>query len=368
MPHRERRGCEGDEQEPDRQRPLQAGSATDQPRERPGEEQGDRAGQEVQAALGRAGIEAVVDEALHAKRQVVRSLDEIRDEDERAEHREAGDERRQVREQHLPHDHHPHVHHRLGNAQLGEHPGDEEREGEEGEPERSARRPAPILSLRQRDEHADEATGEQRRPDEVDARRRLDRRLRHVAVHEHGGGGDVGRADDEEPAPREVIDDQPREHDPEAPADAEDRGDQPDRDSDLLARELVADDPVAEREDCRAAALQCAPRDQHPDVPGQGGAHGACQEEQERDQQHALLAVLVTEFSQDRRGYGRDEQEDRQHPGDPLGGRVEVALQRRQRRDHHRLLQGVCDPGEGQDRERDVVVLPSRLHRRNVPV
>ena len=41
------------------------------------------------------------------------------------------------------------------------------------------------------------------------------------------------RADDEDPAPRELVDDQAGEDEPEAAADAEHRGDQADRRADL---------------------------------------------------------------------------------------------------------------------------------------
>ena len=116
MPQRQRRGCPGDEHQPGREWPLRAGSAADQTCKRAREQQGDRARQQIKPRLRRARIEAVVHEALDAERQSVRCLDEVRDEDERPEHGEAGDKRGQVREEHRPHRHHPHVDHRLGHA------------------------------------------------------------------------------------------------------------------------------------------------------------------------------------------------------------------------------------------------------------
>src|SRR5215203_5095352 len=41
--------------------------------------------------------------------------------------------------------------------------------------------------------------------------------------------------------------------------------------------------------------------DQRPEVPGEGGAEAAGQEEPEADQQHPLLAELVAEAAEDRR-------------------------------------------------------------------
>jgi hypothetical protein len=75
-------------------------------------------------------------------------------------------------------------------------------------------------------------------------------------MHQDRGDRDRDRAEDEQPAPREVIDDQAGKDDSEAAADAEDSRDQADPDADLLARELVADDPEAQRKDRRAEALK----------------------------------------------------------------------------------------------------------------
>jgi hypothetical protein len=154
--------------------------------------------------------------------------------------------------------------------------------------------------------------------------------------------------------------DQAGEDDPEAAADTEDRRQQPDPDLDLVRRELVADDAEAQREDGAPCAGERAESDQRADVPGERAADRAEQEDRERNDEHALLAVLVSELAEQR---GRDrgrQQEDRQHPGRPGGARVELLLEGRERREDHRLLQSEGRPGHGQDRQRQVVVLPSR--------
>jgi hypothetical protein len=181
-------------------------------------------------------------------------------------------------------------------------------------------------------------------------------------LNEEDGDRDPQGADDEEPAPREVVDDQSGEDDPEPAADPEYRRDQTDRDTDLLARKLVADDPVAEREDGRAGALKGTPGDQRPDVPGGSRADRADQEQRQRDDEQPLFPVLVAELAEDRSRNGRHEQEDREHPGDPSRRGVELTLQRRQSRDDHGLLQRERDPGQREDRERHVVVLALDFH------
>jgi hypothetical protein len=225
-----------------------------------------------------------------------------------------------------------------------------------------ARCPAPALAFRKGDQQRDEPSRHERRADEVDSRQCLHRRLGDEALDENPCDRDRHSPDEEEPSPGEVVDDQSREDDAEASANAEDGGDEPDRHPDFLTRKLVSDDSVAEREDRRTGALKCSPGDQRPDVPGCAGADRADEEDRERDEEETFLAVLVAELPEDRRCNGRDEQEDREHPGDPGRRRVQVVLQRRQRRDDHRLLKRVRDPGQGEDRERDVVVLPLVFH------
>src|SRR6266508_4080510 len=67
--------------------------------------------------------------------------------------------------------------------------------------------------------------------------------------------------------PPEVSDDHAGQHEPEAAADPEHGRYEPDRNADLLARELVANDPEAEREDGSAGTLNRACADESPDVP-----------------------------------------------------------------------------------------------------
>src|SRR4029450_8922254 len=91
------------------------------------------------------------------------------------------------------------------------------------------------------------------------------------------------RADDEQPAPAEVVDDHAREGKAEPAADAEYRRDGADRRPNLLRRELVLDDREGEREDRGAATLEDPEPDQHADVPGEDRADAAREEDAEAD-------------------------------------------------------------------------------------
>ena len=71
----------------------------------------------------------------------------------------------------------------------------------------------------------------------------------------------IDRAEPEDPVVGGVVDQQAADDEARAAADAERRRDQADARADALARELVADDPEAQREDAAADALQHAAGD-----------------------------------------------------------------------------------------------------------
>ena len=70
---------------------------------------------------------------------------------------------------------------------------------------------------------------------------------------------------------------------------------------DLLARELVADDPEGEREDRAADALDRAPATSITDRVTTRGDERAEREHDEHDDEHAVLAEHVAEPPEDRR-------------------------------------------------------------------
>ena len=188
-----------------------------------------------------------------------------------------------------------------------------------------------------------------------------DRRLGHETVHERDRESDGDRAEQEEQAPREVVDDHAREDDPEAAADAEHGREQADPDLDLLGRELVADDREAEREERAAGARDDAECDQRPDAPRERCSKAAGEEEPEADEQHPLLPELVAQLAEDRGRHRSGDEESGQHPRRPGGARAELLLERPERREDHRLLQRERGAGERQDPEGDVVVLAVRV-------
>ena len=150
------------------------------------------------------------------------------------------------------------------------------------------------------------------------------------------------------------------EHDPETAADRENRRDERDPVRNALARELVADDPVGEREDRACGALN-DPRDEHEaDRRRKPGDRRPDRQQNEHDDERALLAEHVAETAGDRREHRSAEEIRRQDPPGSLGARVEIALDRQQRRRNERLEQRVRNRRDGEQRERDVVVRACR--------
>ena len=180
-----------------------------------------RAGQQVEAGHGRGRPEAVAEPLGYLVGQPPRRLHEPRDEDERPEHREAGDECRDVRQQHRPLREHADVDQRFVDVEL-EHDPEHGADGRESEqPEHRRRRPSPALALGEREQERDQHDGHQHRAGHVDARSRAHGRFGDESAHEHDRDRDPDRPDNEEPAPARVVDDHARQDEPEAAADAE---------------------------------------------------------------------------------------------------------------------------------------------------
>ena len=226
------------------------------------------------------------------------------------------------------------------------------------------RRPAPGGALADRDEQADEPSGEQQRGRPGDASVALP-----GSVGYHEVGGDPARHDDherdpEQPVVGEVLEDRSGEHDPEHAA-ASEHGRHPRRPARHVAPvELVADDPEGEREDRPAEALH-RPRDDHH---GEGGGERSDEDAErecgERGQEDPSTTEHVAEPARERRRDGRREQERGEDPRRAGRGRVEPELERRERRDDQRLHERVAAAGEDEDAEeqaaarRTVAALP----------
>jgi hypothetical protein len=165
-------------------------------------------------------------------------------------------------------------------------------------------------------------------------------------------------------------DEQAGDDEPDAATDAEHGRDRPDARRDLLARELVADDPDGEREDAAAEAGDRAPGDHDDQRVGQRGDDRAAAEQAQADEQPALLAVHVAEAADDRRGHRGGQQEGRQQPGRVGRVAAELALDGRHRRHDHRLGQRVRQGGAGEHQQRATGVrvedaVGARAHRRS---
>ena len=204
-------------------------------------------------------------------------------------------------------------------------PAGEDDDAEREQAERAPVEPAPLVGARDREQRRREADGEHERAADVDAAGGADGRLGDEELGRDRGehGGD--RAEPEDPVIRGVVGDDAAEDQPGAAADAEGRGDQADAARDLLARELVADDPEAEREDAAAGALQDAAEDDDLEAGAERGDDRAGGEQRERDDEQPALAEHVAEAAEDRRADRGGEQVARDRPGDAAGVGVQRA-------------------------------------------
>ena len=262
----------------------------------------------------------------------LRQLGELRDQQERAEHAEADEQRRDVRHQHRRLDQRRDVGERLLGAALDPDPDRQHGEAGDDQPERLRAAPAPGVGARDRDQRHHEADAEQRGAAQVDATRRALGRLRHPELGRQRREGRGDRAEPEDPVVGEVVGDQAAGDQAGAAADAEDRADQADAPGDLLARELVADDAEAEREDAAAEALEHAAEHDELERAAERGDGGAEAEREQREDEQAPLAEHVAEPAGDR---GRDrgrEQVAGQHPRDPATRRCRAGRSARRAR------------------------------------
>ena len=127
-------------------------------------------------------------------------------------------------------------------------------------------------------------------------------------MHQHDRDGDPHGSDHEHPPPADVVDDQTGEHEAEAASDAEHGGEQADPDLHPLRRELVANDPEAQREHGTCGPGDDPEGDQRPDVGRRRAADAADEERDEGNDEQALLAEPVAELAEDRREHRREEE------------------------------------------------------------
>ena len=132
------------------------------PAERAADEHRERRGRHQQPGLQDGHAEPV------ARR--LRRLRELRDHEERAEHRHADEEARDVRRQHGALGEHPHVHERLAAAQLERDEDAQDGDASEQRDHRLPRAPAPRVRLRDAEQQRRQPEREQRGAGPVDPR------------------------------------------------------------------------------------------------------------------------------------------------------------------------------------------------------
>jgi hypothetical protein len=145
--------------------------------------------------------------------------------------------------------------------------------------------------------------------------------------------------DVEDPAPGEVVDEEPAEERSDHRRDAEDRSEEALVAAAVARRDDVADDREGHHEETAAAEpLQRAERDQLRHVLADPAQRRANQEDHDRALQDELAAEEVAELPVDRPDHRRSQQVGRDDPRE-LRDAAEVADDRRQRRGDDRLVE-----------------------------
>src|SRR5581483_5116046 len=309
---------------------------------------------------------------LQARRRrtaALRDLEEERQVRDGAEEREADDEADRRTDREDPVAEQLERQDRLGRTALGEDEGGEQHHRERDQQERLVRAPGERRAAEAREEDdAREAAGEEHRAEVVD--RVLDplgARVEHRRDHEERERAD-GEVDVEDPAPREVVDEEPAEQRPDHGRDAEHRAEQALVAAALPRRDDVADDGDRRRQQAaRAEALQRAERDQLRHVLRDPAERGADQEDDDRDLQRSLAAVEVAELAVER-PCDRGREQVRRHDPRQMLDAAEVADDRRQRGRDDRLVERREQDDEDQRAEDDAHTLRRLLRSAHAEV
>ncbi len=149
-----------------------------------------------------------------------------------------------------------------------------------------------------------------------------------------------------------MVDDESADHEPETAADRRERREQADAPGNAVARELVADDPEAEREDAAADALHDTAGDDDPERRPERRDDRSRGEGEQRDHEQPALAEHVAEPSDEGRADRGREQVARHRPRDAARVGVQLARELRDRRDQGRLSERERERGHTEDQER----------------
>ncbi len=216
----------------------------------------ERARDQEQAGLRHGRAEAI---AVRWRR-----LDELRDEDEGAEHPEADQEPDEIRRPDPAQTHHLHVHERTARPRLGPNPAIAKHGGRERRTRSCGARASPSVDASLIASEKAHQPGERNTaPSPVDVAGRANGRLGHERAWSQPWSRDHPERDPEQPVVVEMGEDRPCEDDPEPAPDPEQPRDERDAARHALARELVADDPEREGKDRAADALDDAGTDHH---------------------------------------------------------------------------------------------------------
>jgi hypothetical protein len=239
-------------------------------------------------------------------------------------------------------------HRRRGEGALGEQPhvdqwprgpqrvqdegADQQHPGEQRQPGGDGAQAAVRRGLGEAEDEQAEAGGEQRQAEQVEAAGVLGGLGARQPAQPHEDADDADRhVDVEDPAPRQVVDDQAADHRSEHRSHEHGHADDAHHAADALGAGRLGQQDHADRHDHAAAdALHDAEGDQRGQVPGQAAEDRAGDEEDDRGQPHAAGAEALGGPAGERDDHGQGEQVAGGHPLHVIERGVEVDAQRLQ--------------------------------------
>ena len=289
------------------------------------------------------------------RRRTQSALCEERHERDGAEHRHARQEPNRDRHRDNPVTEQPERHDRVFRPPLDveedrrQHRGARHQREVARRGELPERRPA----LDQTEHQKRDGRHQQRRARVVDGGARRPLRLLERELHDDGGENAEGHVDVEDPAPRELVGDEPADDRPDHARNPPHAAEERLHPRALLDRVDVADDCHPERhERARAESLHRAEDDELRHRRCHPREHRADEEDRDAELEEETSAVEVGELAPDRHGDGRGDEVGREDPA-VMAQAAERGDDRRHRRaDHGRFERGQEHPRDDAERHR----------------
>ncbi len=231
--------------------------------------------------------------------------------------------------------------------------------------DRATRRPAPVLALRDAQHEDAEARRDEHGAEDVEARLAVVAALGEEDRSDDQGADPHGDVDEEDPFPRQEVDQNTAEQNAGSGTHTAHRAPRPEGDVALtsLAEHRRQDREGRGRDRGCAETLQRAGRDQRSLAPREPAQERADREDDQPAQEDAPSSEQVGEATTEQQEAAEDERVGRDHPLQVLLGESEVDLDRREGHVHDCDIENDHELHHAQERQCEPLVLVRLCHR-----